>query len=104
MAIVLITGASGTRSGIGVSTAITLARAGHTVIATMRNLESAGELSSLVAAERLPITLLKLDVDNDTSVTQVFEQVLKEHGNIDVLVNNAGIGGPGTVEETPLDS
>jgi NAD(P)-dependent dehydrogenase (short-subunit alcohol dehydrogenase family) len=49
MAIALITGASGTRSGIGMSTAITLARAGHTVIATMRNPESAGELSSVVA-------------------------------------------------------
>src|SRR4051812_19124498 len=66
MAVVLITGASGTRNGIGISTAIILARSGHTVIATMRNLESAGELSSLVATERLPITLLALDVDDDT--------------------------------------
>jgi NAD(P)-dependent dehydrogenase (short-subunit alcohol dehydrogenase family) len=104
MAIALITGASGTRSGIGISTAITLARAGHTVIATMRNPDSAGELSSLVAAERLPVTILALDVDDDASVTQAFEQALKEHGHIDVLVNNAGIGGPGTVDETPLDS
>ena len=104
MAIALITGASGTRNGIGISTAITLARAGHTVIATMRNPDSAGELSSLVAAERLPVTILALDVDDDASVTQAFEQALKEHGHIDVLVNNAGIGGPGTVDETPLDS
>ncbi len=104
MAIALITGASGTRNGIGISTAITLARAGHTVIATMRNPDSAGELSSLVAAERLPVTILALDVDDDASVTQAFEQALKEHGHIDVLVNNAGIGGPGTVDETPLNS
>jgi NAD(P)-dependent dehydrogenase (short-subunit alcohol dehydrogenase family) len=104
MAIALITGASGTRSGIGISTAITLSRAGHTVIATTRNPDSAGELSSLVAAERLPVTILALDVDDDASVTQAFEQALKEHGHIDVLVNNAGIGGPGTVDETPLDS
>jgi len=104
MAIALITGASGTRSGIGISSAITLARAGHTVIATMRNPDSAGELSSLVAAERLPIRILALDVDDDASVTQAFEQALKEHGHIDVLVNNAGIGGPGTVGETPLAS
>lgn len=104
MAIALITGASGTRSGIGVSTAVTLARAGHTVIATMRNPGSAEELSRLVAAERLPVTILALDVDDDASVAQAFEQALKEHGHIDVLVNNAGIGGPGTVDETPLNA
>jgi NAD(P)-dependent dehydrogenase (short-subunit alcohol dehydrogenase family) len=104
MAIALITGTSGTRRGIGVSTAITLARAGHTVIATMRNPGSAEKLSRLVAAERLPVTILALDVDDDASVTQAFEQALKEHGHIDVLVNNAGIGGPGTVDETPLDA
>jgi NAD(P)-dependent dehydrogenase (short-subunit alcohol dehydrogenase family) len=104
MAIVVITGASGTRSGVGVSTAIILARAGHTVIATMRNLESAGELPNLIAAERLPVTFLALDVDDDTSVAQTFEQAFNEHGSIDVLINNAGIGEPGTIEETPLDS
>jgi NAD(P)-dependent dehydrogenase (short-subunit alcohol dehydrogenase family) len=86
------------------STAVTLARAGHTVIATMRDPASAGELSSVVAVERLPVTILALDVDDDASVTQAFERAHKEHGHIDVLVNNAGIGGPGTVDETPLDS
>jgi NAD(P)-dependent dehydrogenase (short-subunit alcohol dehydrogenase family) len=104
MAIALITGASKTRSGIGISTAITLARAGHTVIATMRKPDPAGELPSAAGAERLPITTLALDVDDDASVTQAFERVLKEHGRIDVLVNNAGVGGPGTVEETPLEA
>jgi NAD(P)-dependent dehydrogenase (short-subunit alcohol dehydrogenase family) len=101
MATALITGAS---TGIGLATAVTLARAGHTVIATMRNPDSAGELPRLVAAEQLPITTLTLDVDNDASVAQAFETALAEHGRIDVLVNNAGIGGPGAVEETPLDS
>jgi NAD(P)-dependent dehydrogenase (short-subunit alcohol dehydrogenase family) len=96
----LITGAS---SGIGLATAVTLARAGHTVIATMRNPASAGELSSLVAAERLPLKMLPLDVDNDTSVAHTFAKAISEHGPIDVLVNNAGIGGPGTVDETSLD-
>lgn len=104
MAIVLVTGASGTRSGIGFATAITLARAGHTVIATMRNLDAAGELPDIVATERLPVTMLALDVDDDMSVTQAFERALNEHGHIDVLVNNAGIAGPGTIDETPLDS
>ena len=52
MTIALVTGTS---SGIGLATAVTLARGGHTVIATMRNLESAGELQKIVAAEKLPV-------------------------------------------------
>lgn len=104
MAIALVTGASGTRSGIGFATAITLARAGHTVIATMRNPEAAGELPGIVATEQLPVTIMTLDVDDDVSVAQTFEQALNQHGRIDVLVNNAGLGGPGTVEDTPLAS
>ena len=98
---ILITGAS---SGIGLATAVTLARAGHTVIATMRNPDAAGELSKLVAAEQLPVTMLALDVDDDASVLDAFERVLVGHGHIDVLVNNAGIGAPGAVEETALAS
>jgi NAD(P)-dependent dehydrogenase (short-subunit alcohol dehydrogenase family) len=101
MAIALITGTS---SGIGLATAVTLARADHTVIATMRNLDSADELSRLVMAEQLPVKTLALDVDNDASVARAFETALSEHGRIDVLVNNAGINQPGSVEETPLES
>jgi NAD(P)-dependent dehydrogenase (short-subunit alcohol dehydrogenase family) len=101
MAIALITGTS---SGIGLATAVTLARAGHTVIATMRNMDPAGELSKIVAAEQLPATILALDVDDDASVARAFGTALSEHGRIDVLVNNAGIGGPGTIDETPLAS
>lgn len=100
MAIALITGTS---SGIGLATAVTLARAGHTVIATMRRPEAGGELSNLVAAERLPISTFVLDVDDDASIAQAFSSALKEHSRIDILVNNAGIGGPGAVEEMPLD-
>lgn len=100
MAIVLITGTS---SGIGLATALTLARAGHAVIATMRNPDPAGELSRLVAAEGLAVTTLALDVDDDASVARAFERALAEHGRIDALVNNAGIAGPGAVAETPLD-
>jgi NAD(P)-dependent dehydrogenase (short-subunit alcohol dehydrogenase family) len=98
---ILITGAS---SGIGLATAVTLARAGHTVIATMRNPDAAGELSKLVAAGQLPVTMLALDVDDDASVFDAFDRVLVGHSHIDVLVNNAGIGGPGAVEETALAS
>lgn len=99
MATVFITGTS---SGIGLATAVILARAGHTVLAGMRNPKNADELNHLIAAEHLPITTMTLDVDDDSSVARTFEEVFAEHGPIDVLVNNAGIGGPGSVEETPL--
>ena len=65
MAIALVTGAS---SGIGLATAVTLARGGHKVIATMRNLDGAGELQKIVSAEKLPITVAALNVDDDASV------------------------------------
>jgi NAD(P)-dependent dehydrogenase (short-subunit alcohol dehydrogenase family) len=72
VAIALITGTS---SGIGLATAVTLARGGHRVIATMRNLDGAGELRRIVSAERLPITLASLNVDDDASVTDTVNKV-----------------------------
>jgi len=99
MAIVLVTGTS---SGIGLATAVTLARAGHKVIATMRNLNSGGELERIVSAEKLSVTLARLNVDDDASVDTTIKKVIVDNGSIDVLVNNAGIGGGGSVEETPL--
>ena len=99
MAIALVTGTS---SGIGLATAVTLARGRHTVIATMRNLDGAGELRQIVSAEKLPVTMTALDVDDDASVSNAVGKVLAENGHIDVLVNNAGvIGGGGSVEEVP---
>ena len=99
MTIALVTGTS---SGIGLATAVTLARGGHTVIATMRNLESAGELQKIVAAEKLPVSLAALNVDDDASVDSALGKVFAEHGRLDVLVNNAGIGGGGSVEESGM--
>jgi len=93
---------TGTSTGIGLATAITLGRAGHSVVAGMRNLERGEELRQVVSREQLSVTIVQLDVDNDGSVATAFEQILAEHGHIDVLVNNAGIGGGGPVELVPL--
>ena len=99
MAIALVTGTS---SGIGLATAVTLARAGHTVFAAQRNPDGAAELRALVAAEALAVTVIPLDVDDDASVARAVRTVLAEKGRIDVLVNNAGVGGGGSVEELPM--
>jgi NAD(P)-dependent dehydrogenase (short-subunit alcohol dehydrogenase family) len=100
MAIALVTGTS---SGIGLATAVTLARGGHKVIATMRNVDGASELRKIILAEGLPITLAALNVDDDASVSDAVDRALVENGRIDVLVNNAGVGGRGSVEEVPME-
>jgi len=99
MGIVVVTGTS---SGIGLATAITLARGGHTVFAGMRNPDRGGELREIASKEKLPITIVRIDVDNDDSVDDAFKNILKENGHIDVLVNNAGISGGGPVELVPI--
>jgi NAD(P)-dependent dehydrogenase (short-subunit alcohol dehydrogenase family) len=92
MAVALVTGAS---SGIGLATAITLARGGHAVIATMRNLDGAGDVRKIVSEEKLPVEVAALNVDDDASVRDAIGKALAERGHIDVLVNNAGISGGG---------
>ena len=101
MALALVTGSS---TGIGLATSISLARAGHTVVSTMRNLERSGEIGRIAEREKLAIHLAKIDVDDDQSVREGFAKVVAEHGPIDILVNNAGIPGGGVVEETTLDT
>jgi NAD(P)-dependent dehydrogenase (short-subunit alcohol dehydrogenase family) len=96
MSTVLITGCS---TGIGFATAELMARCGYTVYATMRNPQRAPELSQLVQRDHLPVTILAMDVDSDESVSAVVMEVLAQAGQIDVLVNNAGIGPLGPVEE-----
>jgi len=93
---------TGTSSGIGLATAITLARGGHEVFAGIRNPERGGKLREMASKEKLPITVVQLDVDSDNSVDEAFKAILKEKGQINVLVNNAGISGGGPVELVPV--
>ena len=93
---------TGTSTGIGFATAVSLARAGNFVFATMRNPDGGGALREIIEAENLPVSIVTLDVDDDGSVADAIEGMLKEKNQIDVLVNNAGIGGGGAVEEVPL--
>jgi len=87
--IILITGAS---SGFGRLTAEALARAGHTVYASMRdvagrNAGNAAEMAALPGADLRPI---ELDVQSEPSVNAAVETIIAEAGRIDVLVHNAG--------------
>lgn len=99
LATVLITGTS---KGIGLMTALTLARAGHTVYATMRNPARATELAEKAAQEGLPITISTMDVDSDESVAAAIGAIYAAGVEIDVLVNNAGVERNGSIEELPM--
>lgn len=99
MATVLITGTS---TGIGMATALAFGRAGHRVVATMRNPTAAPGLAEAAAREKLSVTVLPMDVDADASVRDGIARAEREVGAIDVLVNNAGIERMGSVEELPL--
>lgn len=100
MSSVLITGTS---TGIGLHTAIVLARAGHTVAATMRNLDRSGLLRAAIVRDRLPISVFQMDVDSDASVDAATAEIRREIGVIDVVVNNAGIERNGAVETLTMD-
>jgi NAD(P)-dependent dehydrogenase (short-subunit alcohol dehydrogenase family) len=93
---------TGTSKGIGFETALSFAREGYKVFATMRNLDAAASLQKHVADESLDVLIYKMDVDSDESVKHCFQSIIKEHGIIDVLVNNAGIERHGSIEELPM--
>jgi NAD(P)-dependent dehydrogenase (short-subunit alcohol dehydrogenase family) len=98
--IVVITGTS---SGIGLATAVAFAQAGDTVVATMRNPARATALLAAAADAGVDIQVVPLDVTSDGSVDAAITQVLHEHGRVDVLVNNAGLGIQATLEELTID-
>ncbi|MEZ5552357.1 MAG: SDR family oxidoreductase [Pseudomonadales bacterium] len=93
---------TGTSTGIGFTTSLHLARNGYRVFAGMRNLGKAQALQAAAAAESLPVSVVQLDICDAQSVTDAFAKVA-ETGPVDLLVNNAGIGGASPLELTPED-
>ena len=98
--VALVTGSS---SGIGFETSLALARNGYHTFATMRNLGKDEKIKQIIEKEDLSIEILELDVDNEESVNRVIKTVSEKKGRIDVLVNNAGYGMWGTVEDVSID-
>lgn len=97
--VVLITGAS---TGIGFAAALALARRGHCVVATMRELARGEALRAAAERERLAVSLGPLDVTDDASVARAVEDVLRLHGRLDALVANAGFHQGAAFEETAV--
>jgi NAD(P)-dependent dehydrogenase (short-subunit alcohol dehydrogenase family) len=96
MAVVLITGCS---SGFGKLAAIQFARGGDTVFASMRNTAKAQPLLDEANAAGVSVEVIELDVNDGSSVRTAVKDVIGGGGRIDVLVNNAGIGTHGPVED-----
>ena len=95
-----VTVVTGANSGIGRATAIHLASVGHQVIGTVRSLDRADKLLALADGAGVRIELAVCDVADDDSVATGFAEILERAGRVDHLVNNAGVGGNATVEET----
>jgi NAD(P)-dependent dehydrogenase (short-subunit alcohol dehydrogenase family) len=90
--IIVITGAS---SGFGRLTANALARAGHTVYASMRetagrNAPQAADVQKFAKENRVDLCTIELDVLSQESVDSAVASIIATHGNIDVVVHNAG--------------
>jgi short-subunit dehydrogenase len=96
---------TGSSSGIGLETSLTLARNSFYTYATMRKLEEekSKPITDIAKNENLKLQLIELDVNNDKSVTNAIDTVVDERKRVDVLVNNAGYALGGPLEETSMN-
>ncbi len=99
--VALVTGCS---TGIGLLAAVELARSGFRVVATMRNLGAKDALVAKAKEAGVDVDLQRLDVTDAESIRAAREHVERAYGRIDVLVNNAGYGVTGPMEQVDADT
>lgn len=97
----LVTGSS---TGIGLETALALARDGYRTFASMRDTSKSGRLEEAVGKEGLAVEVIPLDVDSAESAKTAVAKIVADTGRLDVLVNNAGYGQFGCTEDVPLEA
>lgn len=96
---VLVTGCS---SGIGLATCHVLSRNNFMTYGTVRNLSKAKKIQDLMNRENLSLKILRLDVNDNQSIKLAIKKILNDTGRIDVLINNAGYGMFGPIEEITI--
>ncbi len=92
---------TGCRSGFGLLIAVTAARAGHTVYAGLRDLETKAELVRLAGSS--DVRPVQLDVTKPHEREAVVRQIIEAHGRLDAVVNNAGVALAGFIEQIAED-
>ncbi|MGI0011078.1 MAG: SDR family oxidoreductase, partial [Nitrosopumilaceae archaeon] len=98
--VAIVTGSS---SGIGFETALALAREGYYTYATMRDTKKGNQIKEIAKKENLKLEVVEMDVDKDEMVQDAINKIMKEKSRIDVLVNNAGYGLFGCLEDLSMD-
>lgn len=93
---------TGTSSGFGKLTTITLAKHGYTVIAGMRDIRTKNKLVAEELSRLANVDVIEIDVTDDESVIEAIRQTISTHRRIDVLINNAGVVGFGLLEAYSL--
>ncbi|HKU84518.1 MAG TPA: SDR family oxidoreductase [Candidatus Nitrosocosmicus sp.] len=98
--VAIVTGSS---SGIGLETALILARNGYSTYASMRNMEKSKTIIDLAKKERLPLQVIHLDVNDDVIIKNAISRIVEDGKRIDILVNNAGYGLFGALEDLSIE-
>jgi short-subunit dehydrogenase len=97
---VLVTGCS---SGIGYATCLVLARNNFITYGSVRDSSKSERIQEIINREKLPLKILRLDVNNDESIGVAIQKIISDSGKIDILVNNAGYGMFGPIEDITID-
>lgn len=96
---VLVTGCS---SGIGYATCLVFARNNFATYGSVRDLSKAERIQEITNKEKLPLKIIRLDVNEDESIRIAIQKIISESGGIDILINNAGYGMFGPIEKISI--
>ncbi|MDQ4073245.1 MAG: SDR family oxidoreductase [Thermoproteota archaeon] len=94
---------TGSSSGIGLETAFALAKKGYITYATMRDLQKSKVIEKFLDRENVLLKIVEMNVNDDYSVKNAVDKIMDEHGRIDVMVNNAGYGLFGALEDLEME-
>lgn len=97
---VLVTGCS---SGIGYATCFVFARNNFATYGSVRDLSKAERIQEIINKEKLPLKIIRLDVNEDESIRVAIQKIISDSGRIDILINNAGYGMFGPIEEISIN-